>query len=122
MVCSQSAAKSLPAGTWLLLPVYRSTTPIRLGYSFWCRSPCPRRRCLRRSGSPCRRDALLPFWMSCLLRRADGGPSGSCRLQAQMLDVGLEVAVAEQQRQVRLDAGSGDDPVDRLAHRDPLAA
>ena len=34
----------------------------------------------------------------------------------------MKVAIAEQQRQVGLDAGGGDDPVDRLAHRDSLAA
>ena len=60
--------------------------------------------------------------MSCRIWRADGEPSGSCRLQAQMLHVGLEVAVAEQQRQVGLDAGGGDDPVDPLGHCDHLAA
>lgn len=38
-----------------------------------------------------------------------------------MLYVGLEVAVAEQHRQVGLDTGGGDDPVDFLARSDALA-
>ena len=59
-------------------------------------------------------------WIYLPARRAATG--SSCRHQAQVLDVGLEVAVAEQQRQVGLDAGGGDDPVDRLWHRDAPAA
>lgn len=39
-----------------------------------------------------------------------------------MVHVGLEVPVAEEQRQVGLDAGGGDDSVKGLAHGDPLAA
>jgi hypothetical protein len=39
-----------------------------------------------------------------------------------MLRVGLEVAVAEQQRHVGINAGGGDDPVDRLARCDAPAA
>lgn len=38
-----------------------------------------------------------------------------------MLYVGLEVAVAKQQRQVGLDPGGEDDPVDFLTHSDALA-
>ncbi len=48
--------------------------------------------------------------------------AGLCRLQPQVLHVRLEVAVAEQQRQVGIDAGGGDNPVNGLTHRDSLAA
>jgi len=57
--------------------------------------------------------------------KRDGKPvaaSGLGHLQAQVIRVGLEVPVAEEQRQAGLDAGGGDDPVNRFAHRDPLAA
>ena len=40
--------------------------------------------------------------MSCRIRRADGEPSGSSRLQAQMLHVGMEVAVEELSHQLAL--------------------
>jgi hypothetical protein len=40
--------------------------------------------------------------MSCWIRRADGEPSGSSRLQAQMLHVGMEVAVEELRHQLAL--------------------
>ena len=40
--------------------------------------------------------------MSCRIRRADGEPSGSSRLQAQMLHVGMEVAVEELCHQLAL--------------------
>ena len=40
--------------------------------------------------------------MSCRIWRADGEPSGSSRLQAQMLHVGMEVAVEELRHQLAL--------------------
>ena len=40
--------------------------------------------------------------MSCRIRRADGEPSGSSRLQAQMLHVVMEVAVEELCHQLAL--------------------
>ena len=40
--------------------------------------------------------------MSCRIWRADGEPSGSSRRQAQMLDVGMEVAVEELGHQLAL--------------------
>ena len=40
--------------------------------------------------------------MSCRIRRADGEPSGSSRLQAQMLHLGMEVAVEELRHQLAL--------------------
>jgi hypothetical protein len=65
---SWPSSEPLPTGTTLLLPVYRSTTPIPAGRSCWCRAICPLRRCRRGSGSTCRPGALLPCWMSCLSR------------------------------------------------------
>lgn len=50
------------------------------------------------------------------------GYRGLCSFQPQVLHVGLKVAVGEQQRQVGFNAGGGDDPVNRLAHGDALAA
>jgi hypothetical protein len=38
--------------------------------------------------------------MSCRIWRADGEPSGSSRLQAQMLHVGMEVAVEKLRHQL----------------------
>ena len=38
--------------------------------------------------------------MSCRIWRADGEPSSSSRLQAQMLHVGMEVAVEELRHQL----------------------
>lgn len=46
----------------------------------------------------------------------------SHRLQPQVLHVGQEITIVEQQRKLGLHAGRGNDPVDRFAHRDPLAA
>ena len=43
-----------------------------------------------------------------------------CRLQAQVVQVGQEITIAEQQWQVGLQAGRGNDPIDRFVHRDPL--
>jgi hypothetical protein len=40
--------------------------------------------------------------MSCRIWRADGEPSDSSRLQAQMLHVGMEVAVEELRHQLAL--------------------
>ena len=40
--------------------------------------------------------------MNCRIRRADGDPSSSSRLQAQMLHVGMEVAVEELRHQLAL--------------------
>ena len=51
--------------------------------------------------------------MSCLSSWADGGSSGSYRLQARVLEVGMEVGVAEQQRQLGHDPGIADSRASR---------
>jgi len=69
---SWPSAEALPAGTTVLLPVYRSTTPSRPGRSCWCRGICPPRRCRRGGGFICWRGARHLLWSRDWSPWADG--------------------------------------------------
>ena len=58
--------------------------------------------------------------MSSRIWRADGELSGSCSLKAHVIHVGLEVAVAEQQRQVGHDPGIAACRASKARRGDPV--